>query len=37
MKADIARRLGKKYIQGEPLDWGYLSWTEEEEPHARRA
>jgi len=37
MKADLARRLGKKYIQGEPLDWGYLSWTEEEEPHARRA
>jgi dihydropteroate synthase-like protein len=25
MKADIARRLGKKYIQGEPLDWGYLT------------
>jgi hypothetical protein len=36
MKAEIARRLGKKYIQGEPLDWGYLSWTEEEEAHARR-
>ena len=36
MKAEIARRLGKKYIQGEPLDWGYLSWTEEEEPHARQ-
>ena len=37
MKAEIARRLGKKYIQGEPLEWGYLSWTEEEEAHARRA
>jgi dihydropteroate synthase len=37
MKAEIARRLGKKYIQGEPLDWGYLSWTEEEGgAHARR-
>jgi dihydropteroate synthase-like protein len=38
MKADIARRLGKKYIQGEPLHWGYLSWEEEEaaEDHARR-
>jgi dihydropteroate synthase-like protein len=36
MKAEIARRLGKKYIQGEPLEWGYLSWTEEEEAHARR-
>ena len=30
MKADIARHLGKKYIQGEPLHWGYLTWTEEE-------
>jgi len=29
MKADIARRLGKKYIQGEPLHWGYLTWAEE--------
>lgn len=37
MKADIARRLGKKYIQGEPLDWGYLTWNEEERPHGRRA
>ena len=37
MKADLARRLGKKYIQGEPLDWGYLSWNEEERPHGRRA
>jgi dihydropteroate synthase-like protein len=38
MKADIARRLGKKYIQGEPLDWGYLTWQEEEGgEHARRA
>jgi dihydropteroate synthase-like protein len=36
-KADIARRLGKKYIQGEPLDWGYLTWSEEETPHARRS
>jgi dihydropteroate synthase-like protein len=37
MKAEIARRLGKKYIQGEPLDWGYLTWTEEEGgDHARR-
>jgi dihydropteroate synthase-like protein len=37
MKAEIARRLGKKYIQGEPLDWGYLSWAEEEGgAHARR-
>jgi dihydropteroate synthase len=27
-KADIARRLGKKYIQGESLHWGYLSWAE---------
>ncbi len=30
MKADIARRLGKKYIQGEPLHWGYLTYTEPE-------
>lgn len=37
MKAEIARRLGKKYIQGEPLDWGYLTWNEEERPHGRRA
>jgi dihydropteroate synthase-like protein len=38
MKAEIARRLGKKYIQGEPLDWGYLSWNEEEGgDHARRS
>jgi dihydropteroate synthase-like protein len=38
MKADIARHLGKKYIQGEPLDWGYLTWTEEEGgDHARRS
>jgi len=37
MKADIARHLGKKYIQGEPLDWGYLTWQEEEGgDHARR-
>jgi dihydropteroate synthase len=37
MKADIARRLGKKYIQGEPLHWGYLTWVEEETGgHARR-
>jgi len=35
-KADLARRLGKKYIQGEPLHWGYLSWAEEEGgEHAR--
>ncbi len=31
MKADLARRLGKKYIQGEPLQWGYLTYNEEEE------
>jgi dihydropteroate synthase len=30
MKADLARRLGKKYIQGEPLHWGYLTYAEEE-------
>lgn len=37
MKADIARRLGKKYIQGEPLHWGYLTWAEEDSGgHARR-
>ncbi len=30
MKADIAMRLGKKYIQGEPLHWGYLTYTEPE-------
>ena len=37
MKADIARRLGKKYIQGEPLHWGYLTWAEEDTGgHARR-
>jgi len=36
MKADLARRLGKKYIQGEPLHWGYLTWSEEEDGgHAR--
>jgi dihydropteroate synthase len=35
-KADLARRLGKKYIQGEPLHWGYLTWSEEEDGgHAR--
>ena len=34
MKADLARRLGKKYIQGEPLHWGYLTWREEEVRHA---
>jgi dihydropteroate synthase len=34
MKADLARRLGKKYIQGEPLHWGYLTWREEEGRHA---
>ena len=41
MKADLARHLGKKYIQGEPLDWGYLSYPEEASdggprPRARR-
>jgi len=30
MKADLARRLGKKYIQGEPLHWGYLTYVEDE-------
>ena len=36
MKADLARRLGKKYIQGEPLQWGYLTYAEEEDGgHAR--
>jgi len=36
MKADLARRLGKKYIQGEPLRWGYLTYAEEEGgTHAR--
>jgi len=36
MKADLARRLGKKYIQGEPLHWGYLTYVEEEGgEHAR--
>ena len=36
MKADLARRLGKKYIQGEPLHWGYLTYAEEDgEDHAR--
>jgi dihydropteroate synthase-like protein len=36
MKADLARRLGKKYIQGEPLHWGYLTYAEEEGgEHAR--
>lgn len=35
-KADLARRLGKKYIQGEPLHWGYLTWSEEDDGgHAR--
>jgi dihydropteroate synthase len=40
MKADLARRLGKKYIQGEPLQWGYLTYAEEEgggHARARRA
>lgn len=32
MKAQIALRLGKKYHQGEPLDWGYLSWPEDDDP-----
>ena len=36
MKADLARRLGKKYIQGEPLHWGYLTYAEEEAEQARR-
>jgi dihydropteroate synthase len=38
MKADLARHLGKKYIQGEPLHWGYLTYTEPEatEPVGRR-
>ncbi|MBI4168525.1 MAG: hypothetical protein HY510_01160 [Acidobacteria bacterium] len=37
MKADLARRLGKKYIQGEPLHWGYLTYAEEDAgDHARR-
>ena len=37
MKADLALRLGKKYIQGEPLHWGYLTYVVEEAPgHARR-
>jgi len=36
MKADLARRLGKKYIQGEPLHWGYLTYVEDEGgEHAR--
>jgi dihydropteroate synthase len=36
MKADLARHLGKKYIQGEPLSWGYLTYAEEEGgDHAR--
>jgi dihydropteroate synthase len=34
MKADLARRLGKKYVQGEPLHWGYLTWRDEEGRHA---
>jgi dihydropteroate synthase-like protein len=35
-KADLARRLGKKYIQGEPLEWGYLTYAEETaSDHAR--
>src|SRR5207245_9582800 len=40
MKADLAVRLGKKYIQGEPLHWGYLTYGEEEggeHARARRA
>lgn len=32
MKAQIALRLGKKYHQGEPLEWGYLTWPEDEDP-----
>ncbi len=38
MKADLACRLGKKYIQGEPLHWGYLTYVEEDVAgdHARR-
>ncbi|HEX9428386.1 MAG TPA: DUF6513 domain-containing protein [Candidatus Polarisedimenticolia bacterium] len=36
MKADLARRLGKKYIQGEPLQWGYLTYQEEAGGHASR-
>ena len=30
MKVDLAMRLGKKYIQGEPLHWGYLTYREPE-------
>ncbi len=36
VKVQIALRLGKKYYQGEPLDWGYLSWPEDEDPEPRR-
>lgn len=36
-KADLARRLGKKYIQGEPLHWGYLTYAEEEGGENARA
>lgn len=37
MKADLALRLGKKYIQGEPLHWGYLTYSEEAaSDHGRR-
>ena len=32
MKAQVALRLGKKYHQGEPLEWGYLTWPEDEDP-----
>ncbi|MEE9230598.1 MAG: DUF6513 domain-containing protein [Acidobacteriota bacterium] len=36
MKAQICLRLGKKYHQGEPLDWGYLTYPEDEDPERHR-
>jgi len=36
VKAQISLRLGKKYHQGEPLDWGYLTYPEDEDPERHR-
>jgi dihydropteroate synthase-like protein len=35
-KAEIARRLGKQYVQDEPLDWGFLTGTDPARHRLRR-
>jgi hypothetical protein len=36
MKADIAWRLGKRYVQDEPLDWGCGADAVPDDPHRLR-